>query len=315
MQHRTILIIVLSILFNGWQHLNSQQIKENVLYKIVSPSGLVLDNKESASNLSKIYLAKELKNNKGQLWRLVRYQDYYVVYNPFTMKSLDVVDTQGDKHPLNIWDYSRANENQHWRFIKADDNRYNIQHRNSERIISFKEGDKTGSLIYTLSGVTTSWQLKATTVKLPPETAPGKTEWENEQIFAINKEPGHNTYVPFPSVESLKADKYFEKLWEMPSSAYYQSLNGNWKFHWVKQPSERPVNFYKVNYDVSSWKEIPVPSNWEMFGYGTPIYTNVNYPFKNFPPLILPQKGFTNEVEVDPVGSYRRNFKIGRAHV
>lgn len=76
-----------------------------------------------------------------------------------------------------------------------------------------------------------------------------------------------------------------------PSSSFYSSLNGQWKFYWAKQPSERPVDFYKTTYDTSTWDEIMVPSNWEMLGYGTPIYTNVNYPFKNLPSKILPQKG------------------------
>ena len=103
---------------------------------------------------------------------------------------------------------------------------------------------------------------------------------------------------------------YYEKPWETPSSSFYSSLNGQWKFYWAKQPSERPVDFYKTTYDTSTWDEIMVPSNWEMLGYGTPIYTNVNYPFKNLPSKILPQKGFTNETEMNPVGSYRRNFQI-----
>ena len=72
----------------------------------------------------------------------------------------------------------------------------------------------------------------------------------------------------------------------------------------------KTFGFYKVDYDVSHWNELPVPSNWEMYGYGTPIYTNVNYPFRNLPSVIRPQKGFTNEVEVNPVGSYRRNFVV-----
>jgi len=311
MQQKTVLLIILLIIvFGRCQQMQSQEIKEDILYKIVSPTGMVLDNKKSPSNLTNIFLARDEKNNNGQLWRIVKYKDDYVIYSPFTLKSLDIVGTQGDKNPLNVWNYSRSNENQHWSFNKTDKNRYTIKHINSDRIISFKDGDKAGSKIYTLSGVSTSWLLLATTTKLPPENARGKAEWENEQIFAVNKEPGHNTYFPFPSVESLKADKYFNKPWETPSSTLYQSLNGNWKFNWVKKPSERPVNFYKTDYDVSSWKEIPVPSNWEMLSYGTPIYSNVNYPFKNFPSLILPQKGFTNEVEVNPVGSYRRNFSV-----
>ena len=161
-----------------------------------------------------------------------------------------------------------------------------------------------------MPGATTAWRLKPTSAKLPPDILQGTTEWENEQIFAINKEQGHCTYIPFPSTGSLKSDKYFHKPWETPSSSYYQSLNGMWKFHWVKEPSERPVDFYKADYDVSLWKEIPVPSNWEMHGYGTPIYTNITYPFKNRPSLILPQEGYTNEKEVNPVGSYRKTFAI-----
>lgn len=137
-----------------------------------------------------------------------------------------------------------------------------------------------------------------------------KNDWENETIFAINKEPGHVTYIPFSSVEELKKDKSFDTPWEEPGSSRYLSLNGTWKFHWVKQPSERPVDFYKTDYNVSTWKDIPVPSCWEMHGYGTPIYTNVTYPFQNNPPFIQPVKGFTSEVEPNPVGSYRREFNI-----
>lgn len=79
-------------------------------------------------------------------------------------------------------------------------------------------------------------------------------------------------------------------------------MNGNWKFNWVKQPSERPVDFYKTSYDVSGWKEIPVPSNWEMHGYGTPIYTNITYPIRNNPPFIQGQRGYAVEKEPNAVG-------------
>ncbi|MDR1524373.1 MAG: beta-galactosidase, partial [Tannerella sp.] len=119
----------------------------------------------------------------------------------------------------------------------------------------------------------------------------GAQEWEDETIFQVNKEPGHVTYMPYPDTKSLMQDAYFHKPWREPESACYQSLNGSWKFHWVKQPSERPAGFYRTDYDVSSWKEIPVPSTLEMQGYGTPIYTNVVYPFQNKPPFILPQEG------------------------
>lgn len=304
------IILIVFFIVSLQAGLHAQQINENTLYKIVSPSGLVLDNRSSETNSTSIYLSKEEKDNEGQLWRIVPYKEYYVIYNPFTLKSLDVWSSKEGKKPLGIWDYSRGNENQSWKLISAGKDAYMIQSGNSNKRISFKTKEDHDIEAYLIPGASTSWRLKATSAKLPPENLRGENEWENEAIFAVNKEDGRCTYVPFPSVESLMSDRYFDKPWLTPSSSYYQSLNGQWKFHWVKMPSERPVDFYKTDYDVSSWKEIPVPSNWEMHGYGTPIYTNVTYPFKNRPALILPQKGFTNETEVNPVGSYRRNFVI-----
>ena len=77
-------------------------------------------------------------------------------------------------------------------------------------------------------------------------TAP---DWENPHVFGINKEPGRATYTPFPDEASA--------LGENHASSFIQSLNGTWKFHWVKRPELRPVDFYKPDFDVSSWKEIP----------------------------------------------------------
>jgi beta-galactosidase len=92
-----------------------------------------------------------------------------------------------------------------------------------------------------------------------------------------------------------------------------ESLDGTWKFHWVKSPDVRPVDFYKSDFDVSSWKEIPVPSNWEMQGYGTPIYSNITYPFKRNAPSVTDapdDHSWTAYGQRDPVGSYRREFTI-----
>jgi beta-galactosidase len=120
-----------------------------------------------------------------------------------------------------------------------------------------------------------------------------KLDWENPEVVAVNKEPAHCTLVPYADLETaLRADR--------KESPFYRSLNGNWSFHWVRKPADRPVDFYKPQYDVSSWKRIPVPSNWQMHGYGTPIYLNVPYPFPPNPPHI--------PHDYNPVGSYRRNF-------
>ena len=94
-------------------------------------------------------------------------------------------------------------------------------------------------------------------------------DWENESIFGINKEATHVIYTPYSNTE--------QALRDIPSaSPYYLTLNGAWKFHWVKQPSDRPLNFFSLAFDDSGWKTIPVPCNMEMQGYGTPIYTNLD---------------------------------------
>ena len=85
-----------------------------------------------------------------------------------------------------------------------------------------------------------------------------------------------------------------------------------WKFNWVAWPQKRSVDFYKPDFDVSSWKEIPVPSNWQIMGYGTPYYRNNGYTFrKDFPYVMsMPPKNFTAYEERNPVGSYRRDFDL-----
>jgi beta-galactosidase len=123
----------------------------------------------------------------------------------------------------------------------------------------------------------------------------GVPDWENPQVVGRNKEPGHCTLVPYPDTDSALQC-------ERQASEFYKSLNGKWKFNWVSKPSDRPVDFYKPSYDVSKWDEIPVPSNWQMDGYGRPIYLNIRYPFTVNPPYIPD--------DYNPVGSYRTEFEI-----
>ena len=84
------------------------------------------------------------------------------------------------------------------------------------------------------------------------------------------------------------------------------SLDGQWLFHWSRKPEERPADFYKEDYDVSQWKKISVPGNWQLQGYGTPIYVNMNYPFAKDRPNVTsePPKDWTAYENRNPVGSY-----------
>ena len=112
---------------------------------------------------------------------------------------------------------------------------------------------------------------------LVTDTAFVPKEIEDPRCLGIHKEPFHATLMPYGNLqEALACNRH--------ASAFYRSLNGLWKFHWVSWPQKRPENFYKPDYDVSQWKDIKVPSNWGLQGYGTPDYSNFTYIFqKDFP--------------------------------
>jgi beta-galactosidase len=120
-------------------------------------------------------------------------------------------------------------------------------------------------------------------------------DWENPGVVGRNKEPPHATYIPYSSVRSARAG-------DGASSPFIQSLNGKWKFHWSRTPAERPADFHRPRFDVSEWDEIDVPGNWEVLGYGIPLYTDVAYPFPPDPPRI--------PHDWNPVGSYRTTFTV-----
>ena len=130
-------------------------------------------------------------------------------------------------------------------------------------------------------------------------------DWENMAITGRNKTPRHSTLMPYPDRVSA-----IEGTCE--ASVYHQSLNGDWKFNWVATPEERPIDFYQLVYDAGDWDQIPVPSNWQMEGYGVPIYTNITYPFANNPPSVTstPPGNYTSYTLRNPVGSYRTEFTI-----
>lgn len=120
-------------------------------------------------------------------------------------------------------------------------------------------------------------------------------DWENPAVNQINREDPHATLISFPdkaaSLEGIKAN-----------SSNRLSLDGIWKFNWVKSPDQRPFWFFKNDYDTRDWKYIDVPSTWQMRGYDVPIYVNITYPHKMDPPKI--------PHEFNPVGSYKRSFKV-----
>ncbi len=151
------------------------------------------------------------------------------------------------------------------------------------------------------------------------KNAPTGKEWESPSHIAHNKEQARATFYSFKDVESARK--------VLPENAeYWKSLDGNWKFNWVKRPELRPLDFFKPGFDVSNWDEIPVPSNWNVYGlgkdggqkYGTPIYCNQPVIFQHSVKvddwkggvMREPAKDWVTYEARNEVGSYRRDFEI-----
>lgn len=127
-------------------------------------------------------------------------------------------------------------------------------------------------------------------------------EWQSQYAIGKNKLAPHAYVWPYDTADALRSGNYEQ-------SPYYMSLNGTWKFHWVKNPDLRPKDFYKPSFYTGGWADINVPGNWERQGYGTAIYVNETYEFddplfnfKKNPPLV--------PYEENEVGSYRRTFTL-----
>ncbi|PWJ41800.1 glycoside hydrolase family 2 TIM barrel-domain containing protein [Sediminitomix flava] len=137
-----------------------------------------------------------------------------------------------------------------------------------------------------------------------------QNDWENEVVFERNKLPAR------VASYSYKTEK--EALEGNREHARMLNLNGNWKFKFVSNTESRPMNFWETEFERKNWDEIEVPSNWEMKGYGQPIYTNITYPFTpniqnatlsydwKGPQPPLPPKIYRE----NPVGSYFRDFEV-----
>lgn len=279
-------------------------------YILVSPNGYALYN-PMQGEMCPHRLAVLDKTDSYQKYCFDPDGDAFNIWCPASNLSFDSDGTEEGGIPLGSWGYEIGNPNQQFIITPAGKGKVTISHKGTGCKVLI-EGDDVEGAVVRLGGKDdrpTEWRLIP--AKCEFLESRGKEDWENETIFAINKLPGHVTMVSYPSSAALKADReHMEKPWTDPVSDYWMSLDGTWKFNWVKQPSERPADFYKPKFDVSGWDDIEVPSNWEMKGYGTPIYTNVIYPFMSRPCVILPLPGYTCNDEPNPVGSYRRDFTI-----
>lgn len=295
----------------------AQGIDPEQVYELHTLSGLAIDNQESVDAGSKIFIAKRVLGKESQVWQFLPVRDnIYCIVSPLSQQAIDNSGNGASECNVIQWSCDSNNPNQQWRAERQSDGSYTFTSVASGYELGFPDAGLVGEPLFQLKPrdrpASRQWKLvkSDTKVKVEPLKKQSKNDWENQHIFAVNKEDGHATFIPFADMDEMKADPAYRRPWERTRSSRYLLLNGNWKFHWVKQPEDRPKDFYKTNYDVSAWAEIPVPSNWEMHGYGTPIYTNITYPFRNNPPFIQGQRGYTVEKEPNAVGSYRHEFTL-----
>ena len=125
------------------------------------------------------------------------------------------------------------------------------------------------------------------------------TEWQNPEVNAVNRAPMHTNYFAYESADAAARGA-------KEHSSNYMTLNGIWKFFWVKNADARPTDFWKVGFNDKGWSDMAVPGMWELNGFGDPIYVNTGYAwrnqFKNNPPQV--------PTENNNVGSYRREIVI-----
>ena len=129
---------------------------------------------------------------------------------------------------------------------------------------------------------------------LIPSPTPGQERWQDPTVFNLNRERAHATYVPFPDQASALSQ-------DPARSPFFLSLNGSWRFSWVRRPGDAAEDFFLTDLEDESWPLIRVPSNWELEGFGIPLYREAGV--LNGPPGVV-------DPDYNPVGSYRRWVEI-----
>jgi len=289
----------------------------NLMYELRLGSGLVLDNHGVFYIETELYASPGKDDAVSQLWNFIPGEGgAYCLKGIATEMAIDNSGVGARECPVIQWTTAADNPNELWMPRKLANGRYVFTNVVTGFNLGVRDVNEANAKVWQLSPDENDpgqqWEVVVTDRKIEHEASRtySDKEWEDQRVFAVNKGEGHVTFVPYRSIQEMTADPAFRRGWEYPASGFYMLLNGDWKFHWSDRPEIRPKDFWKKDFDDSRWELIPVPSCWEMQGYGTPIYTNSNYPFRCNPPFIQPSPGFTAQKERNPVGSYRREFTL-----
>jgi beta-galactosidase len=137
----------------------------------------------------------------------------------------------------------------------------------------------------------------ATSTGSPQPASSVRNEWDDPAVLHVGTERPHATMMTYPSAElAARGDR--------AASPWFRSLNGRWKFRYSPNPVSRPTGFERPDFDDKTWPSITVPGNWEMQGFGMPIYSNSQYPFS------FDRANPRAPLDDNPVGSYRTSFTV-----
>ena len=292
---------------------------------------------ESQTQSASINVSTLVKGTITQTWNVLNSKSSYYPYHFKSLGSIFAIDMAGANStaPL-IWDSEynynngkESNVNQEWKLESAGNDTYYLACVPSDNSsIHYLAVNSAGT------GLTkTTSKTEATAfgfIKTDATSGGGTTSggggtssngsfdvsWiSNQSKVSDHKEDAHATFIPYASVEQMKADaKHYAEPWQQPDEgkAEYINLNGTWKFKYVPGTSSGPGSseFQAKDFDDSSWDTIRVPLSWEMANYGKPVYTNVGYPFQDKAPnanVGWTQYGVTDH---NATGFYRRTINI-----
>ena len=254
------------------------------------------------NNDEQITVTTKSDSNNGQKW-ITKKGNYSTSYpwhivNIMSSKALDMAGNNTKVMPLQ-WtsenDDKKGNANQEWKFeeVDATNHTYKIyaytQNKTYYLTYDGTDGGKLGRTTDS-SSATAFGFIKTDAGTTPPNHGSFDVSWISDQSkVSDHKEDAHATFIPYASVEQMKADtKHYAEPWQQPdeTKAEYINLNGTWKFKYVAGTSSGPGSseFYAKDLNDNSWDTIRVPLSWEMANYGKPVYTNVGYPFQDKAP-------------------------------
>lgn len=308
---------------------------------------------ESQTQNASINVSTLVKGTTTQTWNVLNSKSSDYPYHFKSLGSIFAIDMAGynNKAPL-IWDSeydykngSESNVNQEWNlesagndtyylacYIKSGDylwSKYQVYYlavnsagtgltkttsKTSATAFGFIKADASGGSTGGGTGGGTGGSTGGSSTS--PDHGSFDVSWiSNQSKVSDYKEDAHATFIPYASVEQMKADAtHYAEPWQQPdeTKAEYINLNGTWKFKYVAGTSYGPGSseFQAKDYNDSGWDDIRVPLSWEMANYGKPVYTNVGYPFSNNPPNAnsgMSQYGVTDH---NATGFYRRTINI-----